>query len=54
MTKELGCQLIVSREVFEKSGLESAKHKTQTVSECGMDEPLDIIAFKSSSDLPVD
>ena len=54
MTKELGCQLIVSREAFEKSGLKLTLQKPQAVSVRGLDEPLEIIAFKSSSDLPVE
>jgi len=52
MTKELGCQLIVSREAVERAGLDAADFETRIVQVRGLDDPLDVVAVKRARDLP--
>ncbi len=51
LTKELGCQLIVSREAVECAGLAVAGLEPQAVRVRGLDQPLEVIAVARARDL---
>ena len=52
LTKEKGCQLIISREVAEAVGWQPADMRAQSVQVRGLTEPLDIWLFDRARDLP--
>ncbi len=52
LTKDKGCQLILSRKVAEQSGLAIPAGGTETVQVRGTGTPIEIIVVKSARDLP--
>lgn len=53
LTKQKGCQLIVSAEAARLAGLETADYQSAASPIRGLKEPLDIVMVKAARDLPV-
>jgi adenylate cyclase len=53
LSKELGCQLVVSRDVAKSAGWFDVEHKTAEVTVRGMKGPLEVVCIPRGRDLPV-